>query len=354
MQLRLHTTGNSKPAQRIRRQQRDPKLRTYSSSKGIDFVRCCICGKHLQLISGKHLSIHDIDPETYMQEYRLSPDKLCSKSFRLNHSSRRDYRPHGKPDWIAAIKNLYKKNGHVFAGYLQDNYSHLYLQGIWLFDNWDAALRSVGFRPEKMRMWRYWDQERITKQIQLMRENSAPLYAAYILKHHAKLFSVARRQYGSWTKALTAAGIETPVITRGGRHGVLRALCDRLEQRSMNDMPQWVRLHAAYYFGSLDNATAILRSNRRLSTGWSKAKLMSVITRMHRSKRSLAYAEVRHDNVALVSAAEAYFGTWGNALHASGVDPNLYFRRKWRKRSMTAKRDRLSYGNVFKPTVSAL
>jgi len=29
-------------------------------------------------------------------------------------------------------------------------------------------------------------------------------------------------------------------------------------------------------------------------------------------------------------------------------------RRKWRKRTMPAKRDRVSYGNVFKPTVSAL
>ena len=60
------------------------------------------------------------------------------------------------------------------------------------------------------------------------------------------------------------------------------------------------------------------------------------------------------DDPALVSAAEAYFGTWGNALHAAGIDPNLYLRRKWRKRTLPAKRDRLSYGNVFNPTVSTL
>jgi hypothetical protein len=36
--------------------------------------------------------------------------------------------------------------------------------------------------------------------------------------------------------------------------------------------------------------------------------------------------------MALVSAAEAHFGSWGKALDASGIDPSLYFvHHKWRK-----------------------
>ena len=70
---------------------------------------------------------------------------------------------------------------------------------------------------------------------------------------------------------------------------------------------------------------------------------------MHRLGQALGYAAARRDDPALVSAAEAYFGSWGNALHSAGLDPNLYLRRKWRHRTMPAKRDRLSYGNVFKP-----
>ena len=60
---------------------------------------------------------------------------------------------------------------------------------------------------------------------------------------------------------------------------------------------------------------------------------------MHRAKESLAYTDVRGDNMALVSAAEAYFGNWGNALHAAGIDPNLYLlRRQWRKAKLRDKR----------------
>ena len=52
----------------------------FDTGDAIDVVRCRICGKDLRLISGRHLSIHGIDRETYMEEYGLSPDRLCPKA----------------------------------------------------------------------------------------------------------------------------------------------------------------------------------------------------------------------------------------------------------------------------------
>ena len=152
-----------------------------------------------------------------MQEYRLSPDKLYSKSFRLNHSSRSDYRALNKKEWIAAIKKIHKQHGRVFAGYLKDNLPHLYNHGVWLFGDWDKALQAAGFAPEQMRMWGFWNQAKLIRQIQTLRKRSLPLYAKYVLANHKKLFSAALRQFGSWEKALLAAGIETPRYAYGGR-----------------------------------------------------------------------------------------------------------------------------------------
>ena len=46
---------------------------------GVQFVRCRVCRGHLRVISGgRHLSTHDTDRETYMEEYRLSPDELIA------------------------------------------------------------------------------------------------------------------------------------------------------------------------------------------------------------------------------------------------------------------------------------
>jgi hypothetical protein len=216
-----------------------------------------------------------------------------------------------------------------------------------------AALRVLGFTPERMRLRTYWETERVVTQIRVLRQKSVPLYAAYVLKHYAALFSAAIRIFGSWRNALLAAGIEVPDNPHGGRQGVLRALADALEQHSENELPKKLKLHAVYYFGSLHKAKAALKTDRRLRTGWSTTKIIAAIRKRQRFGKPLGYAAARRDDPALVSAAEAYFGTWGNALYAAGIDPNLYLRLKWRKRTMLPKRDRLSYGNIFNPSVSA-
>jgi hypothetical protein len=48
-------------------------------------------------------------------------------------------------------------------------------------------------------------------------------------------------------------------------------------------------------------------------------------------KQVLHYLQSRR-NRPLVSAAEAYCGSWGKALYTAGIDPNLYFvHHRWRK-----------------------
>ena len=79
-------------------------------------------------------------------------------------------------------------------------------------------------------------------------------------------------------------------------------------------------------------ALAESKKDRRVVNGWSNPKILAVLSRMHRRRVGLGYGEARRNVTALVSAAEAYFGSWGRALHQAGVDPNLYFvRHKWRK-----------------------
>ena len=99
------------------------------------------------------------------------------------------------------------------------------------------------------------------------------------------------------------------------RISILRALCDAVE----------------HYFRSLRNAFVALKKDQRLFRAWSKQKVIPALSRMHRSKVSLAYASARRDVPALASAAEAHFGSWGKALYAAGIDPSLYFvHHKWR------------------------
>ena len=317
------------------------RARQVASDEGIEFVSCRICGDHRRVISGRHLSKHDIDRETYMAEYGLSPDELIAKGFRMIRSSRRGYFPYGKRDWAAAINRVYKTDGNVFAKYLQDNYPHIYQQGIWIFGDWDEALRAAGFNPKTMRKRRVWDKEKLAKEIQVVQDRNQPLNAKYAMKNHGELFSAAQRRFGSWSKALVAAGVskkEPPKGLRKTSLGILRALRAFLESHSRDEIPHALRSEATHYFGSLRHALVALKKDQRLLRGWSKPKIITVLSRMHRSKEPLAYAQARRNVPALVSAAEAYFGSWGKALYAAGIDPNLYFvHHKWRKPRVSVK-----------------
>ena len=235
------------------------------NDEGVQFVSCRICRAHLRVISGRHLSKHDIDRDTYMEEYRLSPDELSAKDFRMIMSSRKGYHPYGKRDWVDAIRKLYKQNNRVFASNLQVKYPHLYDQGIWIFGDWDKALRAARFDPEQTRVRSSADEERIVKEIRAMRRANLPLNAHYVMKHRPKLFSAAVRDFGSWIKALvTASIIRKQFITKlfTSRLVILRAIRGILESDSKSDIPEVLRFQAEFYFGSLRKAITVLKKDQ--------------------------------------------------------------------------------------------
>src|SRR5262245_1879506 len=211
----------------------------FDGEEGIDFIRCRICGDHRRVISGRHLSKHDTGRETYMEEYELTPDELIAKDFRVVQSSRRGFYPHGKSDWIDAVKKLHKQGESVFAGDLQDKHPCLYDQGVWIFGSWDKALRAAGFDPDKMRMSQFWDRQKIIKKLQNLRDRKLPLYARYMLKNHTALFSSSLRGFGSWNNALRAPGItkQVPNKLHKSRLGTLESMRDVIETRPRTAIP---------------------------------------------------------------------------------------------------------------------
>jgi hypothetical protein len=276
----------------------------FDDDDGFAFVVCRICGDYRRVINSQHLSKHDTDRETYVDEYDLSPDELAAKDFRIIQSSRRGYYPNGKNEWIAALKKVYEKDGNVFAGYLQDKYPHLYEQGVWIFGDWDEALCAAGFDPEKMRERSLWDEDKIIDTIRAMHNRHLPLFAAYVMENHHRLFSAALRQFSSWPKALVAAGVnQKPRKKRlyRGRSSLLNALSDALERHSLQNVPHVLKLEAAHYFGSLEKAIAVQKKQGNRLPGWNRRKIVDVLSGMHRSNESLAYGRVRREIPALAS-----------------------------------------------------
>ncbi len=263
-----------------------------------------------------------------MAEYRLSPDQLIAKDFRVLQSSRPGFHPHGKSDWITTIRKIYQTDGNISPKYLQANHRHIYNQARWLFGDFDKGLQAARLNPAKIRVRDSWDTDRIVAAIRRLRQQKLPLYARYMSTKQTKLFATALRLYGSWPNALAAAIPKAQLPDKLSTSiQILRALRD-----ANGDVPHSLRLQAEYYFGSLSKALTAVKSDPRMRRGWSREKILAVLQRMHRDRKGLGYGDARRQTTALVTAAEAYYGSWGKALYAAGIDPNLYFvHHKWRK-----------------------
>lgn len=295
----------------------DPRTRARRSDNqdGIDFVRCRICGANRRVIAAKHLSMHGIDRQAYMEEYELSADELVATDFRQNQSSRRDYHAYSRREWIQALRAIYKQHGRLSTRYLQKNHSCMYGQSFWIFGSWDNALKAAGFKPESVRLRRFWSRTSVVKEIRKMRSDARPLNASYVSRTHRDLFAGALGKFGAWNDALGAAGIKPP--KHRGRLSTLRALRDALAEHSREQIPKPISQDAALHFGSLSKALRALKSERKITSAWSRPKIITVLKRIHRSKNpTLRYSTARQNHQPLVSAAEAYFGSWRKALQA--------------------------------------
>lgn len=80
------------------------------------------------------------------------------------------------------------------------------------FGSWKRAVEAAGLDHEQMRESRVWTQARILRTIQQLAAQNKPLGWAFIEEHEPGIYRAARRKenFGSWSGALQAAGVTSP------------------------------------------------------------------------------------------------------------------------------------------------
>ncbi len=86
------------------------------------------------------------------------------------------------------------------------------------FGSWRRAVSAAGFDHEVMRESRVWTRTRILRTIQELSSEGKSLGWAYIEEHEPGIYRAARRKenFGSWAGALQAAGVSGPVPRGAG------------------------------------------------------------------------------------------------------------------------------------------
>jgi len=131
--------------------------------------------------------------------------------------------PHPSQKWnrktvIAAIKQLHKEGTplHVFN---MTSHSHLYriYSGAYkVFGTWGNALREAGLDYSKIRRlkpWGWWTKQRVITTIRSLERSGVRLNSKTIHSDYSDLFAGSIKEFGSWSQAVEAAGINYQVHT---------------------------------------------------------------------------------------------------------------------------------------------
>lgn len=143
------------------------------------------------------------------------------------------------------------------------------------FGSWRKAIIAAGFDPKEVcRRKRKWTRERVLQRIRELYDSGEDLSHSAAKRNHQYLVVVAinHRFFGSWREAVEAAGIDYEDVSK--------------------------------------------------HEYWSRERISERIRELHDGGESLSHEDAKRNHGALVSAASSprYFGSWGAAIRAAGLD----------------------------------
>jgi hypothetical protein len=187
----------------------------------LDYVVCEICGKKFSIITWHLMKIHSMTPEEYRQEYPGA--ELMSETLRIPRSEVRKKSinskialPHWEELWTAEYLldriEAYRERGVPINFYsIHTHDKSTGAAAIRFFGSWDAAIARLGMSPDKHRKQVpgiSLSEEDVINSLKDHQKKGLPLNEKTILESDLRLINAARRRFGSYSKALEAAGID--------------------------------------------------------------------------------------------------------------------------------------------------
>jgi hypothetical protein len=194
-----------------------------------------------------------------------------------------------KEEIIERIKSLYSKGEDLRPKALSKDKENAALLSAArdprYFGSWRAAVEAAGINYDevaKQMREREVEQikESILKEIRQLYEEKGPEEIKSAWKNHPKLFRKARHRFGSWQKAVEAAGL---------------------------------------------NYTEIVKRRK-----WTKEDIIEAIRKLYAEGKDLRISAVQREAPALLASAQSksHFGSWRKAVEAAGINYDEIIRRK--------------------------
>ncbi|MFO7676151.1 MAG: hypothetical protein R6X12_07555 [bacterium] len=184
---------------------------------------------------------------------------------------KRSYRHWSRDEVVREIRRLAEKGTALNSGHVARSFPALAYAARKYLGSWERAIAAAGLDYEQIRRKSIWSRRRIIERIRELAREGKPLYVSHAERNYRGLVGAATMHFGSWRRAIQAAGFEYVKIKR---------------QR------EWSKM-------------AIVREVRRL-----KREGLDLSTTM----------AVRRKFRTLHAAAVRYFGSWAGALRAARLE----------------------------------
>ncbi len=317
-----------------------------SAGEGVDHVVCRLCRKAFRAVSWTHLvKKHHADPEHPILEYKARFDlkrAVCEETTELSIDSvKRHYDRVGRKWTIETIRDAIHRERaagkDLSSRAVTRRQWKLVAAAVRIFGTWPKALRAAGLDPLRHRKTHHWTAEEVVARI---RRHAETLPSREIRALDPKLADGARQVFGSWKKAVEAAGVPWQVAHFWTREAILEALRARHRKGKSLTLVDIVRELPGVSnavkreFGTYWEALRALGIDpgavcRRRPTPWTRDQVLDRIAVRRSKGRSLAPRDIRADEeYGLVKAGTKLFGGWPNALRAAGLDPADHLLRR--------------------------
>ncbi len=213
---------------------------------------------------------------------------------------------------LANIRLLGRRQRPLSPTELQNRHSGLVAAARRVFGSWSKAVIAAGADPERFRRVVQWTPERIIEEILTRVLRNAPLAARSVQPR--SLADAGARIFGSWRAAIVAAGIDPTLHASRRPIGSATHTGERDVERNSKPVISCAP-------GLVDSGSVSVRQSGQR---WTTEAVTHAILSRHRDRRAINAVAVYRDDRALYRAATRRHGNWRNSLIAAGLDPSQF------------------------------
>ena len=218
---------------------------------------------------------------------------------------------------IAAIRTLSRRKRPLRARELKSQHGSLVSAARRYFGSWSKAVVAAGVDPHKLRRFPPWTRQHIVEAILTRALKNEPLASRSVIPR--SLLDAGSRIFGTWGLALSAAGLDP------GRFGCRLPRCD-IATANQSGLPAQGQVVGRTVDGgsqacSTDAKPVALRLSPQYRTD---ERIIQAIIERQREARILNATAVYRDDTRLYRAALRRFGNWRSALRAAGLNPDEF------------------------------